>query len=92
MTKSPGRMIVFSPSTAVYAPLPSTMKRKRGLRMAVGRSDLARQDQLQARIERVGYAGTGPAGRGFEDQHAPLGFLRRDDAAGFHHEAASTAS
>ena len=58
---------------------------QRRLRMAVRARHLVRHDELHAGIERGGDLGL-PAQAGiFQDQHAALGFLGRDQAAGFQH-------
>jgi hypothetical protein len=52
----------------------------------MGGRDLAGQDHLDAGKHRVGGARFAGQRRVFKDQHAALGFLRADQAAGFHHQ------
>ena len=58
---------------------------QRRLGVAVRRRHLARQDQLQAGVERLGDARLAAQGRVLEDQDAALGLLGGDQAAGLHH-------
>lgn len=88
MMKSPGCMVVRSPSTAVGA-FAFDDEAQGGLRVAVARRDLAGQDQLQAGVERRGHAGgAGKAGGVLEDQHAAHGLFGADDRAGLHDQGA----
>ncbi len=57
---------------------------QRGLRMAVRRRDLAGQNKLHAGEQRVGHRGMPAQARVLQDQHAALGLLRGDQAAGLH--------
>jgi hypothetical protein len=49
------------------------------------RRHLARHDELQPRIQRLRDARLATQRRVLENQYAPLGFLGRDQLAGFHH-------
>jgi hypothetical protein len=55
--------------------------------VAVGGSDLAREDHLDTGEQRVGGLGFAAHAGIFQDQHATLGFLGRDQRARFHHQA-----
>jgi hypothetical protein len=55
---------------------------QRRLHVAVGRRDLARQNQLQSGIERLRHAGVAGQRGVLEHEHAAHGFLGRDQGAG----------
>src|SRR5262249_11562115 len=55
--------------------------------MAVGGSDLARQNHLDAGEQRVGGLGLAAHAGIFQDQNATLGLLGRDQRARFHYQA-----
>ena len=61
---------------------------QRGLAVAMGGRDVARHHHLNAGIERGGDFGLPAQARIFQNQHAPLRFLRRDQLARLCHVVA----
>src|SRR5579859_1266482 len=72
VTKSPGRISVFSPETVVYAPLPSTITRSAEGHVAEGGRDLAGHHELDTAEERLRYARPPAEARIQVHEHAAL--------------------